>query len=253
MTDEPNPRRDFLLHEYGNLPQLIAHWDAHFWQKSQFFFAVESLLLGVVAVEFRKTFLEGATPGLQKFCELVGLSLFNFWLCYVWFRTNRSNREFLGALFGRARAIESALAAVSEGGIPENQPTFTCQFQSLLKPSQDRHASHWWENHLPTGFAASWVAVLITAAYFSPERKYLPWTLCSLPLALLALILIEKFHPKRSTRLEPTAENSFPADNPRAPLRSQVVPDLSVESGKPLDRAERSSSESSAPCPPKVT
>jgi hypothetical protein len=169
-ADEPNCRRDFLLREYENLPQLIAHWDAHFWQKSQFFFAVESLLLAAVAVAFRQTFLKGAPPTLQEFRALIGLSVFNFWLCYVWFRTNRSNREFLGPLLTRARAIERALAAGSDFKTAEDRPTFTVQWQSLREPPRDRHSSHWWENHLPTGFALSWVAALVTAAYFSPER-----------------------------------------------------------------------------------
>jgi hypothetical protein len=200
MPDDPGLRRDFLLREYANLPQLIAHWDAHFWQKSQFFFAVESLLLAAVAVGFRQTFLEGEPPSLQKFHDLVALSVFNFWLCYVWFRTNRSNREFLGPLLRRARAIECALAALSKSkdGLPEDQPTFTAQWQSLHEPRRDRHSSHWWENHLPTGFALSWVVVLITVASSSHER--LCWTLLTVLLALLTLVLVEVLHPRRSTR-----------------------------------------------------
>ena len=202
MSVEPDHQRDFLLREYQNLPQLIAHWDAHFWQKSMFFFAVESLLLTAMAFTFREIFLKGVPPTIQEFHCLIGLSLFNFWLCYVWFRTNRSNREFLDPLLTRARVIEHALAASSDVKTAEDRQTFTVQWQSLCEPPRDRHSSRRWENHLPTGFALSWVAALVTVAYISPERLNLCCAMCTVLLAVLTLVLVEVFHPRRSTRAE---------------------------------------------------
>jgi hypothetical protein len=181
------PVLDFRCREYQNLPALIAHWDTHFWQKSQWFFAVESVLLGAVGVAFKDTFLSGVAPTRPAFLLLVASCVFNFWICYVWFRTNRSNREFLGPLLERARKIEAAI-------LEDNTGTFSAQRESLTSPEHVRHSSHRWENHLPSGFALAWAAVLLAAALYG-DRFCL--ALGTLALSLVALLLLEHFHPKR--------------------------------------------------------
>ncbi len=188
MTDiSDKSRLDFMCREYANLPALIAHWDAHFWKKSQWFFAVESVLLAAVGVAFKDTFLSGVAPARAAFLFLVASCVFNFWICYVWFRTNRSNREFLGPLLQRARAIEAAILENDTG-------TFSAQRKSLASPKNERHSSHRWENHLPSGFALAWAAALLAAALYS-DRFCL--ALSMLTLSLVALLLLEHFHPKR--------------------------------------------------------
>ena len=178
---------DFRRREYTNLPALIAHWDTHFWQKSQWFFAVESVLLAAVGIAFKDTFLAGEAPKKQAFLVLVGACVFNFWLCYVWFRTNRSNREFLGPLLVRARDIEKAILGDDTG-------TFSAQRQSLISAKHERHSSHRWENHLPSGFAAAWMAALLAATWYIGRFRF---ALGGLAFSLLVLLLIERFHPKR--------------------------------------------------------
>lgn len=185
MMDTPNKSQlDFMCQEYENFPALIAHWDSHFWNKSQWFFAAESVLLGAVGYAFKDAFLSGIAPARPAFIFLVAACVFNFWICYVWFRTNRSNREYLGTLLPRARAIEEAILGDKTG-------TFSTQRESL----HQRHSSSRWEIHLPSGFALAWVLALITAARFC--RFYFCWALITLALSLIALLLIERFHPKR--------------------------------------------------------
>ena len=210
MYDVDEKQRKVLILEYGNLPGLIAHWDAHFWHKSQFFFAVKSLLLGAVGVAFRETFLKGVPLGSQGLWVLVGVCIFNYWICYVWFRTNRSNREFLGPLFERARWIEKCLL--------EGQPgTFIAQWTALLDPKRDRHSAHWWENHLPTVFAVAWTAVLLAGGTtFPPSCEYfwIPW--CLVVAVIASVVCVELFHPRRSSRhdLVEAEQDASPDENP---------------------------------------
>ena len=188
MTDTSDkPGLDFRCREYGNLPALIAHWDGHFWQKSQWFFAVESVLLAAVGVGFKETFLSGVPPARPAFLLLVASCVFNFWICYGWFRTSRSNREYLSPILKRARAIEAAI-------LEDDTGTFSAQQKSLNLPEHERHSSNRWETHLPSGFALVWAAALLAAAVYG-DRLCL--ALSILFLSLVALLLIEHFHPKR--------------------------------------------------------
>lgn len=193
-----NHKHDFMLREYEKLPQLIAHWDSHFWVKSQFFFAVESVFLAAGAVAFKKTLLQvnGDDPGVNGLVSLVGLCVFNFWLNYVWFRTNRSNREYLTHLFKRARAIERTLVATSPDIPPEDNPIFTGQWNSLQQ-SESNRGSSWWEIHLPTGFAISWAVVLVRVASFSPHWLYFDVAMGIVLAAFIIMMLVELAHPKR--------------------------------------------------------
>ena len=186
METSNKHRADFMWLEYENLPALIAHWDTHFWQKSQWFFAVESVLLAGAGVAFKDTFLSGVAPTRRAFLLLVAACVFNFWICYVWFRTNRSNREYLSPLLQRARVIEAA-------NLEKDTGTFSAQQKSLSFPEHERHSSNRWETHLPSGFALVWAAALLLAAY---GRRFC-LALSALTLALVALLLLERFHPKR--------------------------------------------------------
>ena len=189
MTDTSDrPGLDFKCREYENLPALIAHWDGQFWQQSQWFFGVESVLLGAVGVALKDTFLSGAAPSRPAFLLLVSFCVFNFWICYVWFRTNRSNREYLDPLLRRARAIEAAILENNDTG------TFSAQQGSLTLPEHERHSAHRWVIHLPSGFALAWAAALLAAALYG-HRFCL--ALSTLTLSLVALLLLEHFVPKR--------------------------------------------------------
>jgi hypothetical protein len=187
MNTSEKPEVDFWRLEYENLPALIAHWDAHFWQKSQWFFAVESALLGAVGFALKDTFLSGVAPARPTLLFLVAACVFNFWICYVWFRTNRTNREYLDPLLERGREIEAA-------HLKDEIGTFSAQKRFQTLPKHRRHSSRRWEKHLPSGFALAWAALLLAAALYS-NRFWL--ALGTLSLSLVVLLLLERFHPKR--------------------------------------------------------
>jgi uncharacterized membrane protein len=200
-----DPSHDFMIREYESLPALIAFWGNLTWQKSQFFFAVEAVALAGIGTALRETFVDGKTLGFEPFMLLLCASLFNFWLCYVWFRTNRSNREYLTPLLQRAREIEDALA----GG----EATFGTQWKYLREPERERHGSERWERHLPTGLASIWAAALVVGASHGAWR-------CEVAGALLAAVIVvalaEAVHPPRgddghtgTTRRRVTDEDGY--------------------------------------------
>jgi hypothetical protein len=93
----------------------------------------------------------------------------------------------LGPLLQRARDIETAI-------LGDNAGTFSAQQKSLTLSAHERHSSHRWENHLPSGFALAWAAALLAAALYDHR---LCLALSTLTLSLVALLLLEHFHPKR--------------------------------------------------------
>ena len=146
MTDgeKGKSREDLLLEEYKGLIPQIIHWDSHFWNKSKFFLTFESAFLAGTLIALRDNVIQGKIISVTLFVALIGIVIFNLYLSYVWFRTNRRNREFLELRFQRAREVETEL-----GGV---QKLFT---NDPLKLSKD-HGSARWETHLATGFAIAW-------------------------------------------------------------------------------------------------
>jgi hypothetical protein len=176
-----DPQHELLYREYDNLPALIALYGNLSWQKSQFFFTVESIAFAGVGVAFKNTFLEGATPAGPALFLLIVVCVFNFWLCYVWFNTNRRNREYLNPLVQRGRAIEVALKA--------DKATHSAQWTFLESLPKRRYRTSWWELHIPTGFALAWSFALLTAAW---HAHHFCWALGILIASLCALWVIER-------------------------------------------------------------
>ena len=149
--DAASVNQDILLREYENVVKQIIHWDTHFWTKSQFFLVIESAFVAATLQVFREQVTAQAKLPLLVFLSLFLVAgFFNIFLCYVWFRTNRRNREFLRLRFERAREIESELGTLQ---------TFTNDVKKLPKG----HGSATWEIHLPTGFIVVWVLLMIAA------------------------------------------------------------------------------------------
>lgn len=147
-----------LLEEYKGLIPQIVHWDSHFWNKSKFFLTIESAFLVGSLYALKEYLIMNNTIPKSLFLLLLIVVAFNLYLSYVWFRTNRRNREYLELRFQRAREIEEKLGKVME--IFTNDP--------LKLPRCHRGAS--WEIHLATCFAAVWiilvgVSVLIKFGY----------------------------------------------------------------------------------------
>lgn len=182
-----DPSHQLMCREYASLPALIVFWGGLSWQKNQFFCSVESILLAGIGVALKDTFIGGKDPTESAFLMLTIACVFNFWICYVWFRTNRTNRDYLTPLLLRACTIEGALG--------DRTATFSAQQGFLQDSKRNRHSAEWWERHLPTGFAVAWAAALLIGASYG---QYWGWAFSTLVLSLLILLLLELFHPSRA-------------------------------------------------------
>ncbi len=143
--------QDILLTEYESVVTQLNHWDSLFWTKSQFFLVIESAFIAVILQGFKEqvTSASGKVP-LELLFLFFGADLFNIYLCYVWFRTNRRNREYIRQRIARACEIESELGVLQ---------TFTDAKQKV----PNDHGSADWETHLPTVFIIVWVVLLVGA------------------------------------------------------------------------------------------
>lgn len=171
-----DPKHELMCREYDNLPALISLFGSLSWQKNQFFFTVESVAFAGVGVAFKSTFLDGTAPAVPALVLLIGICVFNFWICYVWFRTNRRNREYVDAILQRASAIEKEL-------VSNDKATFSAM------PKQRQHSSSRWELHIPSSFAVAWTVALLTAAWHGHHSD---WAVSTLIAALFALLVFER-------------------------------------------------------------
>lgn len=155
MADDLKPvsKEDLLLEEYKGLIPQIIHWDSHFWNKSKFFLTFESAFLAGALVALNDFARHGTKVPMPMLFALFAATIFSLYLSYVWFRTNRRNREYLELRFKRAREIEAALGSVQS--LFTNDP--------LLLPKD--HGSSGWETHLPIAFGIAWIATLIGALF----------------------------------------------------------------------------------------
>jgi hypothetical protein len=143
--------QEMLLREYQSLIPQITHWDSHFWTKSQFFMVIESAFLAIILQGIKNQITPQNKPSSLLFYIFFFIGAFNIYLCYVWFRTNRRNREYLILRFERAIQIEAEL-----GGMLR---TFTTDLEKLPKG----HGSATWEIHLATGFIIVWLTLMVAA------------------------------------------------------------------------------------------
>ena len=152
-----DPQHQLIFHEYDNLTAHVALYGNLSWQKSQFFFAVESIAFAGVSVGFKDTFLRGTIPQTPALLLLIVVCLFNLWLCYVWFSTNRRNREYLEPLLHRAREIEHTLN--------HDDATYSVQWSVLEAKPKRRVRTSVLERHIPTGFAIAWTIILLAGSW----------------------------------------------------------------------------------------
>lgn len=139
---------EILMREYDSVVKQIIHWDSHFWHKSQFFLAIQS----VFVIGALKILIEQISIPLSL---LFAVTIFNIYLCYVWFRTNRRNREYIDLRKKRALDIES------DKRLQDVLLTFRSDEKNLSKS----HQSAWWEIRLPYVFIVAWIGLFILAAY----------------------------------------------------------------------------------------
>jgi hypothetical protein len=151
------------LREYRLLSEQIVHWDGAFWRKSQFFMAIEAVTLGFVIDRLSREFIGTKPIDHELFLMLGALVLFNFYISYAWFRTNRTNREYLNVRFDRAFEIENDLELDGVLGL------YKLQRQRLAEPRYVAHSSSRWEIHLPSIFMVAWSATLMWVSVDSAE------------------------------------------------------------------------------------
>lgn len=187
----------FRALEYEQLTGLITHWDGHTWHKSNFFFAVETVMLGGMGIAFQSQFVNGVPAGFSQLMLFTAVAMFNMWLCYVWFRTSRSNRDYLRPLFIRARVIEAELG--DERGVYTDQRNF------IEDAKLSQHGSSGYEIHVPNVFALAWLVAwmaltaksLLTHVVGQRAPANLGWVVGPMLLFLAFVGWREYFHPKR--------------------------------------------------------
>jgi ABC-type transport system involved in cytochrome bd biosynthesis fused ATPase/permease subunit len=101
---------ELLMKEYEACATLIVHWDKSFYETSKFYLLIESALIAVVISQLSAQLIDDMPMRPELIFLFVFLALFNLFLCYVWFRVNRSCREYLKACFIRALHIEDESA-----------------------------------------------------------------------------------------------------------------------------------------------
>ena len=174
-------KQEILIREYETITDQIIHWDKFFWQKSQFFLAIESVLLAGVSLRLSVEFSRAEPISDHDFVLFIVLFIFNLYLCYTWFRTSRSNREYLRVRFARALQIEQDPAMK---GILK---LYTYQDEMLNQPQYKKHGSNRWELHIPTIFALAWTATLVAANFDHPSCLH---ALASGVVSFIAVIIL---------------------------------------------------------------
>lgn len=158
---EDSNKHDFLLAQYSAVSDQIVHWDTFFWNKSQFFLAVESVaILGIGNwfVERASTLAQNTAAseavefGVELFLIFGAAALLNIYLCVVWLRTGTRNRHFLNMRFDIGRKMEEILKI--EPGL------YTYQDWKLYKKKLSGPPSHRFEILIPVAFKVVWFLIL---------------------------------------------------------------------------------------------
>jgi hypothetical protein len=180
---------ELLMHEYDAISEQIIHFDSQFWTMSQFFVAVEAVSLGVVAQWLLPALQAGAqgnaavphSAAAAAVCMAGGVNLF---LSYSWFRTGRSQLEYTGARFERARQLED------ERVLDHRLRLYHTADAYLHQPCLANHGSRWWVRHVPSAFVLSWLAVLATGALIALSQSAVVWPEVIAPAAVAAVALV---------------------------------------------------------------
>jgi hypothetical protein len=152
QAPEPLKMADLLSAQIKAVSDQVVHWDNFFWSKSSFFMAVESAgLLGIA-----KVYADHPGHLSQAFSVMfVVAALLNLYLCLVWLRTARRNRDFLNMRFQYGAALERAL---------KNPDFCLYTYQDWKRNPQNQKMSgpesHHLEIKIPIAFAIVWLLIL---------------------------------------------------------------------------------------------
>ena len=141
------------IKEYEQLTAQIIHWDSLSLRKDQFFLAVEGLFI-IAAGQLLRPHLADLCPLPTHVIILITvMAIFNCFLCWVWFKTVRRNREWLDVRLKRAEEIEN-----------KND----IEFRILRRQDSEfkeygGHEAHKLVLKVPIAFALLWILLLFVA------------------------------------------------------------------------------------------
>ncbi len=148
---------EILKNEYDSIVKQIIHWDSLFWHKSKFFLAIQSAFLAVVLNEVKEQILTSYKDLRSLFILFLTVAVFNIYLCYVWFRTNRRTREYLKFRIERALEIEDDKDKKLSGILRT--------FRYTKEHLPECHKSAVFETHIPTAFIVVWTILIVFVIY----------------------------------------------------------------------------------------
>lgn len=180
-------RDEVLLREYETITGQITHWDTHTWRKSQFFLAIETFWLAIIVNQIIKVITDDKSLiDAKMFLIIIGVVIFNIFICYVWFRTSRRNDTYLDVRFMRARDIEKKL------GMKDALHLYRDQYQKLAKLEIIKQRSRPWEVHLSSAFVVAWFLILITTSLELKATTSIIWAGIIIIIILGLIYFIEK-------------------------------------------------------------
>ena len=167
MAKNTKPTKtDIYLNEYENVVKQFIHWDVHFWQKHQFFFAIEAaFILGGSKLLLDELAKPISQVGPRSSAEMLFLALcmaiLNFFLCFVWLKTSLRSRMYIDSRIERAKELEKLI-----------KPAVMATFSSTQMLNLEKQKASRWENTMPKAFMGVWLLLIL---YFICLLKKALW------------------------------------------------------------------------------
>ncbi len=206
--------RDLFLAQYKAVSDQIIHWDTFFWSKSRFFLAVEGVAIFGVGKWLVDQIRTEKTPTKNVMSLMPVLSEQVFWifataivlnvfLCIVWLRTGRRNREFLNTRFEVGRAMEE---------YAKSNPVFWLYTYTewKIKAKMRGPSSHPLEIGIPMAFLIAWLVILW---YLMPAGPLTAFDFNSLVWGMFGLVILVVLREAWIVLIQPPPEAAGPTDN----------------------------------------
>lgn len=151
--DKDSKKNPIYLSEYENVVKQFIHWDVHFWQKHQFFFAIESaFILGGSKLIIDEMAKPPSAPLISAGALFLALciAILNIFLCFVWLKTSQQNRMYINSRIERAKELETLI-----------RPAVMATFSSVQMLNVEKQTASRWENRMPIAFMIIWQLLII--------------------------------------------------------------------------------------------
>lgn len=140
------PAQQMLLEKYKLLATQIIHWDTLFWSKSKFFLGIQTAFLALFGAAGTVAFKHPLFSKPMVDIGLVLVGVFNFYLCFVWYKTNVRNLQYRKFKIDEFREIERRLPVLT---------IFDPHTVRRYLPPSDSSSD--WEKFMPLAFGFVWV------------------------------------------------------------------------------------------------